>query len=503
MDGAKPISDDAAPGRPAPQERHHGHRLTEGPIMATLFWFSLPVLGSNVLQSLNGSINAVWVGRFLGEAGITATVNANLVLFFLLGAVFGVGMAGTIMVGQAMGAKNIDGAKRVVGTSATFFTGVSLAVAIFGYLFSPQILAAFGTPADALPMAVTYLRIIFVALPALYLNNYMMMILRGAADARTPLIFMFVSVLLDAGLNPFLIAGIGPFPKMGIAGAATSTFIGQVVSMIGLLVYIYARRLPLRLVGHELAYLRPDLQILRTTIVKGLPMGLQMIVISGSAIAVMGMVNAYGTMTAAAYGVGAQIWTYIQMPAMAIGAAASSMAAQNVGAQQWRRVELTARSGAIINLFLTGALVALVVLAEQPLLQLFLPGHPDAIAVARHINHIVAWSFILFGLTFVLFGVVRSTGAVLPPLISLAISLLGVRLAFAKLLEPSWGADALWWSFPVSMGVSVVLAFGYYRWGGWRKARMGPPARASGEADATGFATPAMDAMCPEAVECD
>jgi Na+-driven multidrug efflux pump len=179
------------------------------------------------------------------------------------------------------------------------------------------------------------------------------------------------------------------------------------------------------------------------------------------------------------------------------------MAAQNVGAQQWRRVELTARAGVIINLFLTGALVALVLFAEKPLLQLFLPGHPDAIAVASHINWIVAWSFILFGLTFVLFGVVRSTGAVMPPLISLAISLLGVRLAFAKLLEPAWGADALWWSFPVSMAVSVLLAFGYYRWGGWRKARMGPPLRASGEADATGFATPAMDAMCPEAVEGD
>lgn len=497
MDGAPPTPEK----RSAPPQRQHGHRLTEGPITPTLFWFSLPVLGGNVLQSLNGSVNAIWVGRFIGEAGITATANANLVLFFLLGAVFGVGMAGTIMVGQAIGAKDLDGAKRVVGTSATFFGAVSMLVAIFGFIFTPRILAAFGTPADAVPMAVIYLRIIFVALPAIYLNNYLMMILRGAGDARTPLIFMFVSVLLDAGLNPFLIKGIGPFPQMGIAGAATSTFIGQVASLIGMLAYIYARRLPLRLVGHELAYLKPDLVILRTTVVKGLPMGLQMIVISGSAIAVMGMVNAYGIVTAAAYGVAAQIWTYIQMPAMAIGAAASSMAAQNVGARQWRRVELTARAGVIINLFLTGALVTAVYFAENPLLQLFLPGHADAIAAASHMNWIIAWSFILFGVTFVLFGVVRSTGAVMPPLISLAISLLGVRLAFAKLLEPVWGADALWWSFPVSMAVSVALAFGYYRWGGWRKARMGPPVRESGEADATGLATPAMDAMVPESIE--
>ena len=208
----------------------------------------------------------------------------------------------------------------------------------------------------------------------------------------------------------------------------------------------------------------------------------------------MGMVNAHGTVTAAAYGVAAQIWTYIQMPAMAIGAASSSMAAQNVGARQWRRVELTARSGALINLALTGLLVVLVYLAEPFLLRLFLPGDAAAIAVSSHINLIVAWSFIMFGVTFVLFGVVRSTGAVTAPLIALAVSLLGIRVLFAKALEPSWGPDAIWWSFPVSMAASALMAFGYYRFGGWRKARMAP-IRASGEVDSTGLATPAMDGL--------
>ena len=190
----------------------------------------------------------------------------------------------------------------------------------------------------------------------------------------------------------------------------------------------------------------------------------------------------------------AQIWTYIQMPAMAIGAASSSMAAQNVGARQWRRVELTARSGVLINLALTGTLVVLVYLAEPFLLRLFLPGDAAAIAVSSHINLIVAWSFIMFGVTFVLFGVVRSTGAVTAPLITLAVSLLGIRVLFAKALEPSWGPDAIWWSFPVSMAASALMAFGYYRFGGWRKARMAP-IRESGEVDPTGLATPAMDGL--------
>jgi putative MATE family efflux protein len=473
------------------------HRLTEGPITSTLFWFALPVLGASALQSLNGSVNAIWVGQLIGEAGITATANANLVLFLMLGVVFGVGMAANIMVAQAVGAKDLDRAKQVVGTSATFFVVASLAVSAAGFLGTPTILRWLGTPGEALGMAETYLRIIFVALPFIYFLTFLTMTLRGSGDARTPLIFMGVTVVLDVGLNPLLIDGIGPFPRMGIAGSATATLIGQIVALIAMLTYIYRKKLPLRLTGDELRYLKPDLTILKTSVVKGLPMGLQILVVSGSAIVMMGMVNAYGTVTAAAYGVAAQLWTYIQMPAMAIGAAASSMAAQNVGAGQWRRVELTARAGVLINLGLTGALVVLVLLGERYMLRLFLPGDATAIGVASHINWIVAWSFIMFGVTFVLFGVVRSTGAVTPPLIFLAISLFGVRVSFAKLLEPQMGADAIWWSFPVSMAVSALMALGYYRFGGWRKARM-DPVRESGEAQPTGYATPAMDGLATQ-----
>jgi Na+-driven multidrug efflux pump len=208
----------------------------------------------------------------------------------------------------------------------------------------------------------------------------------------------------------------------------------------------------------------------------------------------MSMINAYGAETAAAYAVAVQLWTYVQMPAMAIGAAASAMAAQNVGANQWARVEQSAHAGVLINVLLTGALVVLLYLLDPFIVEVFLPGRPNTIAIAEHINNIAGWSFILFGMTFVLFGVVRSTGAVTPPLVILLISLFAVRIGFATLLEPSWGQDAIWWSFPVSMAVSASLALAYYRWGGWRTARMGPPAREVEDAPNTGLGAPPLDA---------
>jgi len=446
--------------------------LTEGPIAKTLLLFALPILGSTVLQSLNASVNAMWIGHYLGESALTATSNATLILFLLLSAVFGVSMACTILVGQSLGARNVREAKRVVGTSAGFFLVISVAIAALSYVFTPGLLRAMGTPADALPYAVPYLRIIFLALPSMYFYNFMMMTLRGAGDSRTPFLFMGLSVVLDVVLNPVLIFGVGPFPKMGIAGSATATLIAQTVALFALLGTLYARKHFLRITRAELNFLKPDLTILRALIFKGLPMGLQMIVISSSAILMMRLVNGYGSQTTAAYGAATQLWNYVQMPAMAIGAAVSSMAAQNVGARLWDRVSRIAVIGVVYNFLLGGALVGIIYLFNQPALNLFLPGDSVGLGLAEHLNAIVVWSFMFFGVTFVLFGVVRSTGAVWAPLIILTITMWLVRPPFALSLMPSMGADAIWWSFPLGSLLSMLMAIGYYRWGGWRSAHM-------------------------------
>ena len=470
--------------------------LTSGPIPSTLLIFALPVLGSNILQSLNGSINSVFVGRFLGETALAATSNANLVLFLVLGTMFGIGMAAMILVAQAVGARDVAEARRIVGTSAAFFFLLSLVFAIGGWIFVDDILGLLATPADALPLARQYLRIIFIAVPAMNLLSFVMSILRGAGDSRTPFAFMAVAVVLDIALNPLLIAGIGPFPALGIAGSALSTLIGQTVSVVAILLLLHLRRHPLLLPGPDLALLLPDLRLLRIVIVKGIPMGLQMIVISVSALMLMWLVNDHGSQTAAAYGVAAQLWTYVQMPALAIGASVSSMAAQNVGARRWDRIGRITLAGVTFNLLLTGALVALLYVFDRSMLGLFLNDSPEAIETAVHINNLASWSFILFGVTIVLFATVRATGAVMPPLFILVVTLLAIRTGFAFLGQGAFGADAIWWSFPVGSGCSLALALLYYRFGRWRTLHMieeeRPPA---GEPPDTGLGMPRQRAM--------
>ena len=455
--------------------------LTQGSIGSTLLRFALPTLASSILQSLNGTINAIWVGRFIGEGALAATSNANMVMFLLTAFVFGFGMASTILVGQAWGRRDIDEARRVFGTAAGSFLLITILIAVAGYYLSGTILGILGTPAEATPLALDYLQVIFLAMPALLLLTLLMMALRGSGDSMTPLWFMIVAVVLDSALNPVFILGLGPAPRMGIAGSATATLIANYAALIGLVGFMYLRDLPLRLRGRELRYLWCATSILKTIVVKGLPMGIQMIVISLSALALVGLVNREVVHTAAAFGVAMQLWTYVQMPAMALGAAVSAMAAQNIGAGLWDRVGQITRVGIIQALAITGALIVLMTLADRTVLALFMGEDSAALPIAEHIHLLATWNFLLFGVMMVLIATVRANGSVWGPLVILAIGLVPVRFGWIYATYGWLGADAIWTSFPVSSAANLVMAIAFYLHGGWRKARMTVEERPSEE----------------------
>jgi len=455
----------------------HGISLVEGSIPRGLLIFSLPILFGNVLQSINGSVNAIWVGKFLGEAALAAVGNSNVIMFLLFGVMFGFSMASTIMVAQCVGAKNVAEAKRVVGTGAVFFLGLSLGMSWIGFALAQLLLSWMRTPPDALPLALSYMRIIFLALPFMGGLFFLMAVLRGAGDSKTPFIYLSLAVAFDILLNPLLIFGWGPIPHFGIAGSASATLIAQALSFFALVVHLYRTKHFLCIRSHELNLFKIDWSLVRLLVTKGIPMGLQMFVVSSSMVALISLVNRFGSEETAAFNAAMQLWNYVQMPALAIGAAASAMAAQNVGAGKWDRVGKVAMTGVLFNFLIGGSLIAIVYLLNKHALGLFLPANSHALNISAHLNAIIVWSFALFGTSIVLYGVVRATGAVMPPLIMLVISLWLFRVPFAYTMLDRWQADAIWWSFPLSSMISMLLAIAYYRFGGWRRASMGLAAR--------------------------
>jgi Na+-driven multidrug efflux pump len=160
------------------------------------------------------------------------------------------------------------------------------------------------------------------------------------------------------------------------------------------------------------------------------------------------------------------------MPAMALGAAVSAMAAQNIGAGLWERVNAITRSGIGYTILITGLLIVALTLSDRAVLSLFMGADSPALPIARHIHVLATWNFLLFGVTMVLFGTVRANGAVWGPLLILCVGLVPVRFGFIYASYPRLDADAIWLSFPASSFVNLALAAAFYLHGGWRKARM-------------------------------
>ena len=207
--------------------------LTTGPIGSTLLAFALPTLGSNVLQSLNGSINTIWVGRFLGEGALAATSNANIIMFLMFSAVFGFGMAATILVGQSIRParyRRRRGARS--DRRSASWCGGAIVIAALGWIFAPDILQLLATPGDAMQLALD-LSPGHLSRPAR--SMLLVLLIRWACaasgDSLTPLWFMALSVVLDSSLNPVFIIGLGPFPAMGIAGSAVATLFANAIAV--------------------------------------------------------------------------------------------------------------------------------------------------------------------------------------------------------------------------------------------------------------------------------
>jgi len=209
--------------------------LTDGPISRRLIQLAFPILCANILQSLNGTVSAFWVGRFLGEAALTALVNAQSIMFLLTGAAFGITMAATILVGQCMGVDNVASAKRVVSTGVVFFSVLSITLTVLGLMFAEPLLITMKTAPEALALAVPYMRLMFLALPSIYLLVFVMSLLLGIGDSKTPLKFVLLSVSLGAVLTPTFMLGADAMTGAGAVGVALASFSGQAVSLIALL----------------------------------------------------------------------------------------------------------------------------------------------------------------------------------------------------------------------------------------------------------------------------
>ncbi|MFI8708637.1 MATE family efflux transporter [Bacillus sp. NPDC077411] len=434
--------------------------------------FLIPLLLSNVLQSLGQLFGMVVVGRWLGMIELAA-ISAFFPLFFLLiSFVIGIGSGSSILIGQAFGARNEERLKAIVGTTLTFTFVLGAILAVVGSMFAMDIMRLVGTPENIIDISVHYARILFISMPVLFLYFAYTTFMRGAGDSKTPFYFLIVSTGLNMIFLPILIFGWFGLPKLGVYGAAYASVISTIVTFIILLVYLRKTKHPLQFDATVRKYLRMDGELLKLLLRLGIPASINMILVSLSEIAVISFVNRFGSGATAAYGVVNQVASYVQMPAVSLGITVSIFAAQSIGANQFDRLQKVIRAGLVMNYVIGGILISFIYLFSKQILALFLTSQ-NTIDIAHSLIMITLWSYLIFGHAQIIGATMRASGTVLWPTIFAVISiwLVEVPVAYFLSYHTSLGIKGIWVGYPAAFIVSLLLQYGYYRLS-WKKKRI-------------------------------
>ncbi|WP_422097038.1 MATE family efflux transporter [Variovorax sp.] len=433
----------------------------------TFLFFLAPMLLSNILQSLSGTLNNIYIGQMIGVTALAAVSSFFPVFFFFIAFVIGLGAGASVLIGQAWGARDVARAKAVAGTTLSVGILMGLVIAVFGGAFTTPLLAALGTPPDVLAEATRYARIMLIAMPGVFVFLISTAMLRGVGDTVTPLLTLLISTTIGMLVTPALIRGWGGLPQLGVTSGAWGSVLSFLVATLWLGWRLRRRNSPLAPDAVFLRSMRIDPQLLKTVLKVGVPTGVQMIVVALAEVVLLSLVNGYGSSATAAYGAVNQVVAYVQFPAISIAITASILGAQAIGAGRADRLGAIARTALMMNLLLTGGLVLLGYLFSRPLMGFFITSAP-VIEIAQELLHIMLWSLVIFGMASALSGIMRASGSVLvPTLISIA-CLLGLEVPVAWFMSHRIGLDGIWYAYPVTFGAMLLLQTAYYQLV-WRK----------------------------------
>ena len=440
------------------------------PLWRVYLAFVGPMVLANILQSLSGSLNGVYIGQMLGTQALAAVAGMFPVVFLFVSLIIGLGAGASVLIGQAWGAREPHKVKAIAGTALTLGAGIGVAAAVLGAVFARPALTALGTAPELLPDAVAYARVMMLSMPLLLVFILATQLLRGVGDTVTPLLALCLSTAVGLLLTPALIRGWLGLPQLGVISAAVAGWVSFAVSLAFLWVYLRRKNSPLAPDAELGRALRVSPPLLRAVLRIGVPTGVQMVTIAMAELAILGLVNRYGADATAAYGAVNQIVNYVQFPALSIAITASILGAQAIGAGKAERLAAIVRTGLAMTLLMTGALVLLGYALSDWLLGFFLTNAPVR-AMAAGLLHLMLWGTVVFGMQAVLGGVMRASGTVWAP-VSIAIAcILLVQLPTAHVLDRRYGLAGVWLSYPVVF-CAMLLCQGAFYWWVWRHRRI-------------------------------
>ena len=422
----------------------------------TFLVFLAPLMLSNALQSLFGTVSNALLGQMIGVDALAAVSVFFPVMFFLFAFVMGLSTGATVLIGQAWGAGERGKVKAVAGTTLAIGLLLATGIALIGGLFSRQLMIALATPPDILDQATGYARVMLLTMPLGFVFLLMTAMLRGIADTLTPLLALALSSGIGLILTLLLIRG-----GFGVTGPAWAAAISNALTLVVLGLYLRHRKSPLAPDAELLRKLRLDRALLGKILGIGIPSAVGMVVMAIAELVLLGLVNGFGWEATAAYGAVNQIMGYAQFTAMSISITVSILGAQAIGGGHVERLDAIVRTGLVLNLVLTGGLVALICLFPRSVLGVFITD-PAVVERAQELLIIALWSSVPFGMATVFSGAMRAGGVALAPMLLSIFAIVAIEIPSAVILGRTIGLEGVWAAYPIVFCAMFVLQLGYY-----------------------------------------
>ncbi len=432
--------------------------FTEGPILAPLVRFTVPIMLALLLQAMYGAVDLIIVGQFAGDAGSVSAVSTGSTMMNLpMMIVFGLTMGATVLIGRKIGEKDFEKAGDIVGTSVLLFGGLAIFMTALVLAIAEPFAAVMRVPDEALQGTLDYVRICACGMLFIVGYNVLSGIFRGLGNSKLPLVFVAIACVTNIIGDLLLVAVL----HMGVAGAAIATVIAQAVSVILSLVIMMRIDLPFHF---RRSSIRPDRWIISQILKLGSPIALQDVLTNISFLVVNAVINNMGVVFSAGYGVAQKVINFMLLIPSAFGSAMSAFVAQNIGAKKAERAKKALFYGMGTALAVGVFMFVLCFFFGSALSVIF---NRDAAVVSASAEYMRGFSFdcLLVCMLFCFTGYFNGCGYTVFVMAQGLIGALLVRMPFAILMssrpEPTMFSIGL--ATPLASFTSILICIGYYR----------------------------------------
>jgi len=439
--------------------------LTSISISKGIWVLAIPAIASNILQSAFNLVDMAWVGR-LGAAALAAVSMSGTILMIVMFLMLGVGMGTTAMVARFVGAKQTPKADNAAMQSLILGFIGSILFAGIGYYLSPWILGVLGADPEVTRLGTGYLQITFLGVIVMFYMFLISAVLQGAGDTVTPMLILAIATLINIILDPFLIFGIGFFPKLGVNGAAWATVLSRAIgSAIALEILLRGRSR----VHVRIKYLNIDWNVIWRILKIGIPASGQMVLRGVVSVVLIAIVAGFGTFAIAAYGVGMRLSMLALMPGFALAMAAATLVGQNLGAGKPERAVHSAWIS-VLYYFSFMFVMTMLFLILAPQLMLIFNSQPEVVAIGSDFLRITAIGNLFVAVGLILGRAISGAGDTIPPMVFnfIALWLLQIPLAIYLSRFPLLGVRGVWIAILAAHVSLALLNTFWFQMGRWK-----------------------------------